>query len=140
MSIKTFGVKPAMFYEDPEGAWVREEDHAAEVERWKAFYREVVSDNRAKAEEVGRVTRERDEARAALAPSDGVLDELAAALHDAYEAAAAKTGWQTNPASRVPWDEVPTANRTATRVAVRAVLEHLRAALPTPPEQDGDER
>ncbi len=36
MSIKTFGVKPAMFYEDPEGAWVREEDHAAEVARLRA--------------------------------------------------------------------------------------------------------
>jgi len=93
---------------DANGRWVRYADHAAEVER---------------------LTAALDEARAALKPSDEQLDTLASVVHDTYEAAAARTGWQTNPASRRPWADVPEANRTATRAAIRAALDHLRAAL-----------
>lgn len=43
-------------------------------------------------------------------------------MHDAYEQAAVGEGWDTNPASRVPWSDVPDANKATMRAAVRALL------------------
>jgi hypothetical protein len=58
-----------------------------------------------------------------------LIEELSEVAHNAYEAAAAEQGWVTNPRSRVPWEEVPDANRATTRAAIRAVLARLRATL-----------
>ena len=46
-------------------------------------------------------------------------------MHDAYEAAAAEAGWQTQQASRVPWADVPEANKATMRAAVTALLGWL---------------
>ena len=46
-------------------------------------------------------------------------------LHDAYEAAAAELGWQTQERSRVPWAQVPIANRASMRAAVTALAPLL---------------
>lgn len=43
-------------------------------------------------------------------------------FHDAYEAAAIKAGWETQKRSRVPWSEVPEANKETMRVTIRAVI------------------
>lgn len=58
------------------------------------------------------------------------IEQLAEVAHDAYEAAAAGSGWQTQAASRKPWAEVPDANREATRAMIRAVLAAQRPATP----------
>jgi hypothetical protein len=49
-------------------------------------------------------------------------------MHDAYEAAALEAGWQTQTASRKPWDEVPEANKVTMRAAIRALLVARLAA------------
>lgn len=46
-------------------------------------------------------------------------------MHDAYEKAATGAGWETNPASRKPWDEVPEENKMTMRVAVAALMDWL---------------
>ena len=46
-------------------------------------------------------------------------------MHDAYEAAAAREGWETQERSRKPWAEVPDENKATMRAAVTALLEHL---------------
>lgn len=46
-------------------------------------------------------------------------------MHDSYEAAAAKVGWETQERSRKPWEDVPEANRATMRAAVGALLDHL---------------
>jgi hypothetical protein len=46
-------------------------------------------------------------------------------MHDAYEAAAAGAGWETNPASRKPWADVPEPNKVTMRAAVSALLDAL---------------
>lgn len=49
-------------------------------------------------------------------------------MHDAYEKAADFHGWETNPASRKPWADVPEANKATMRAAVSALLNHLDGA------------
>lgn len=44
-------------------------------------------------------------------------------MHDAYEAAAAGAGWETQQASRKPWSDVPEPNKATMRAAVRALLD-----------------
>lgn len=51
-------------------------------------------------------------------------------MHDAYEKAAVGAGWETNPASRKPWADVPEANKATMRAAVGAVLDWLAAEKP----------
>jgi len=46
-------------------------------------------------------------------------------MHDAYEQAAVGAGWETNPASRKPWADVPEPNKATMRSAVGALLDHL---------------
>jgi hypothetical protein len=46
-------------------------------------------------------------------------------MHDAYEKAAVGAGWETNPASRKPWSDVPEANKATMRAAVGALLDAL---------------
>lgn len=60
-------------------------------------------------------------------------------MHDAYERAAARAGWETQAASRKPWTDVPKANKATMRAAVGALLDWLAApaAVPVdPPEQE----
>jgi hypothetical protein len=53
------------------------------------------------------------------------IEQACRVLHDAYEEAAVQTGWQTNPRSRVPWEDVPEANKQTMRSAVVALFEWL---------------
>jgi len=57
------------------------------------------------------------------------IERLAEVCHDAYELAAAGSGWVTQLESRKPWAEVPEENRQATRAGVQAVLDDLVARL-----------
>jgi hypothetical protein len=59
--------------------------------------------------------------------TDDDVDRWCRILHDAYEEAAYVAGWETNPRSRVPWDETPDANKAAMRAAVRAVAPAIAA-------------
>ncbi len=53
-------------------------------------------------------------------------DDYGRIAHEAYEKAAAESGWETNPASRVPWEDVPPENQAATRAAANAVANVVR--------------
>lgn len=50
--------------------------------------------------------------------TDDVLECVVKKLHDCYEAAAVKNGWETQARSRKPWDEVPEENKQTMRDAV----------------------
>lgn len=54
------------------------------------------------------------------------IEALCEVMHDAYEQAAIGAGWETQTASRKPWADVPEANKATMRVAVAALLAHLR--------------
>ena len=56
---------------------------------------------------------------------DRRVEEACEVMHDAYEQAALGTGWETNPASRKPWADVPEANKATMRAAVIALLGWL---------------
>ena len=53
------------------------------------------------------------------------IERLCEVMHDAYEAAAAGNGWETQAASRKPWRDVPEANKATMRVAVRALYAEV---------------
>lgn len=53
------------------------------------------------------------------------LEDACELMHDAYEKAALGAGWETNPASRKPWTDVPEANKETMRAAVGALLVAL---------------
>lgn len=53
------------------------------------------------------------------------VEKCCEVLHQEYERAAQGAGWETNPASRVPWADVPEANKVAMRAAVRGLLAFL---------------
>lgn len=55
------------------------------------------------------------------------LEECCEVMHDAYEKAAVGAGWETNPASRKPWADVPEANKATMRRAVLALIQHVAA-------------
>jgi hypothetical protein len=58
-------------------------------------------------------------------------------MHDAYERAAVGAGWETNPASRKPWSDVPEANQATMRAAVTALLDWLVLDIGLQPVSDG---
>jgi len=58
------------------------------------------------------------------------VEELSEVAHDAARVNASARGWGTNPRAEVPWEDAPDAYRAVMRAMVRAVLAHLRAALP----------
>ena len=62
-------------------------------------------------------------------PPPGLLDKVAEAMHDAYEIAAAKSGWRTNPESRKPWPDIPESNKAATRASARAAWDAMAEGL-----------
>lgn len=71
---------------------------------------------------------ERDASRtahAALVADLRDTEALCIALHDAYEAAALRAGWETQAASRRPWVDVPEANKATMRLAVAALTTAL---------------
>jgi hypothetical protein len=61
--------------------------------------------------------------------SDSTIETAVRAMHDAYETAATANGWETNPASRKPWADVPEANKATMRAALAAVLPSLVAEI-----------
>lgn len=56
------------------------------------------------------------------------VDRLCQVMHEVYEREAARVGWQTQTRSRVPWHDVPEANKAAMRKAVMALLMNLSRA------------
>jgi hypothetical protein len=54
-----------------------------------------------------------------------LTEQLCREVHDRYEAAASATGWETNPASRVKWADVPEANKATMRAALGPVADRL---------------
>lgn len=57
------------------------------------------------------------------------LDDACEVMHDAYEKAALGAGWETHPASRKPWADVPEANKATMRAAVAALIEALKSHM-----------
>lgn len=57
--------------------------------------------------------------------SDAEVERLCEVMHDAYERAAQVVGWETQARSRVPWSEVPDANKRTMRAAVQALVAAL---------------
>ena len=53
------------------------------------------------------------------------IDEFCEVMHDAYERAAVGAGWETNPASRKPWADVPESNKITMRAAVMSLLRSI---------------
>ena len=58
-------------------------------------------------------------------PKQELVEGLCGVMHDAYEAAASKAGWETQERSRKPWADVPEANKVTMRAAVSAALDAL---------------
>lgn len=56
---------------------------------------------------------------------DPRIEAACEVMHDAYEKAAVGAGWETNPASRKPWADVPESNKETMRAAVTALLAWL---------------
>lgn len=57
-----------------------------------------------------------------------IVDRLCVVMHNAYEEAAIANGWATQESTRVPWNELPQANRDTMRASVRALLSFLTLA------------
>ena len=57
--------------------------------------------------------------------SDDLTERLCEEMHDRYETAAIGAGWQTNPRSRVPWADVPEANKVTMRAAVAPIADEI---------------
>lgn len=74
---------------------------------------------------------ERPEPVTAPLPSEA-MEAACEVMHDAYERAAAKEGWETQERSRKPWSEVPEANKATMRAAITALLAVLPQLLPEP--------
>lgn len=60
-------------------------------------------------------------------PQNGAqcVEEACEVMHDAYETAAAREGWETQERSRKLWTDVPEANKATMRAAVAALLKYL---------------
>lgn len=63
----------------------------------------------------------------ARAEEAALIEAACEVMHCAYEEAAAGAGWETNPASQVPWSDVPEPNKMAMRAAVTALARWLGA-------------
>jgi hypothetical protein len=70
------------------------------------------------------------------------VEQACVLMHDAYEAAALTSGWETNKDSRKPWSEVPEANKNTMRAAVKALLvwvdnkpPYLKEEVPAGPDE-----
>lgn len=59
--------------------------------------------------------------------SDDLTERLCEEMHDRYEAAAVEAGWETQQRSRVPWVDVPEANKATMRAAVGPIADALAA-------------
>jgi hypothetical protein len=69
--------------------------------------------------------------------TDEIMIEAACVvMHNAYEKAAVGAGWETQEASRKPWEDVPEANKATMRAAVGALLEWLPSVGPFTAERN----
>ncbi len=57
--------------------------------------------------------------------TDDMTEQLCEEMHDRYEKAAAGAGWETNPASRKPWADVPEANKATMREAIGPIADRI---------------
>lgn len=74
------------------------------------------------------VESERDAAEQRVREVEARLSDTERAcevMHDAYEAAAKREGWETQERSRKPWADVPEANKATMRAAVGALARHV---------------
>ena len=55
-------------------------------------------------------------------PTPEQIEHLCEVMHDAYEQAAIEAGWETQERSRVPWIDVPEANKATMRASVSAIF------------------
>lgn len=62
---------------------------------------------------------------------------LAAFSHDVYEAEAVKAGWKTQEQCRVPFDELPEANKTVMLAVASAIIAEVEKRGETSVTQDG---
>ncbi|KTS90696.1 hypothetical protein NS183_07915 [Microbacterium testaceum] len=87
----------------------------------------VLHDPRGLARPVGAVEAIMSDPRIEVRPygtvTEAEVERSCEIMHDAYEAAAASEGWDTQEASRKPWVDVPEANKRTMRHAVRTLLE-----------------
>lgn len=52
-----------------------------------------------------------------------LLEQIARAFHNEYEARAVEHGWETQKVSRVEWDKIPKSNRDLMIATVKALLD-----------------
>ena len=52
-----------------------------------------------------------------------MIEKMAEAMHDAYELAAKEAGWETQVQCRVPYEDLPEANKLAMLACARAASE-----------------
>lgn len=57
-----------------------------------------------------------------------LIEKACEVMHDAYEAAATKNGWETQERFRKPWSDVPEANKETMRAAVGALVQFLSSS------------
>lgn len=69
----------------------------------------------------------REDLERVVAEAD-LIEHLCELMHDAYEAAAVEAGWETNARSRVPWADVPEANKATMRKAVAVIAPLIEQA------------
>jgi hypothetical protein len=58
-----------------------------------------------------------------------LVEQCCIVMHNAYEVAATKTGWETQERSRKTWDEVPESNKETMRIAVGVLVDFLSERL-----------
>lgn len=58
---------------------------------------------------------------------DMIIEAACEVMHDAYETAAVKEGWETNKKSRKPWAKVPDENKRTMRIAVSELMKFLNS-------------
>ena len=75
-----------------------------------------------------------------MADNRDIVERLCEEMHDRYEQAAIRHGWQTNLSCAVPWSGLPEANKATMREAVAplaAEIERLRDRVARQSEQLG---
>jgi hypothetical protein len=58
------------------------------------------------------------------------LEQVARAMHESYEVAAKRVGWATQESCRVPFDDLPEANKLVMYASARAAIDALKDPTP----------
>jgi len=103
-------------YDNPKRA---EERFGSSLVVWKTAWIE------SRAALVGQAIPQPTEARVAFTEEE--IERYCIILHDAYESAAIKNGWQTQQRSRKPWPDVPDENKKTMRDAITVLMKKALA-------------